>query len=97
MTRRPKRKGCTSRGLALKERFWETYYGEDEAAFTELALELESLDRALLKAEKAMKKARAGFERNDFDEAPESLARRTKADATKDEGRTPDRSTHGSA
>jgi hypothetical protein len=55
MTRRPKRKGCTSRGLALKERFWEAYYGEDEAAFTELERELESLDRALLKAEKAMK------------------------------------------
>jgi hypothetical protein len=36
MTCRPKAQRLHLEGVTLKERFWEAYYGEDEAALTEI-------------------------------------------------------------
>ena len=70
--------------IALKKRFWEAYYGGDEATLSEIGPERRSLERAVKKAERSLKKARANFEKADFDEAAEEAALKEKADAAKD-------------
>ena len=74
-----------SERIALKDRFWETYYGKGEVPFSEAETEPKSLGRAIKRAEKVLRKARADFERGDFDEAAEGLRLREKADATEGE------------
>ncbi len=66
--------------IALKKRFWEAYYGEDEAALSKVERERRSLEHAVKKAEKSLKKARANFEKADFDDAAEAAMLREKAD-----------------
>lgn len=70
--------------VALKERFWEAYYQDDRAALSEVERELDLSERAVRKADEALKKANAGFEKVDFDEAAECSALRAKADAVED-------------
>jgi len=67
--------------IALKQRFWEAYYGEDEAALSKIGRERRSLERAVKKAERSLEKARANFEKADFDDVAEAAALREKADA----------------
>ncbi len=64
--------------VELKERFWEAYYGKGEVPFSEP----KSLGRAIERAERALRKARADFERADFDEAAEEAALKERADTT---------------
>ena len=70
--------------IALKKRFWEAYYGEDEAALSRIGPERRSLERAVKKAERSLKKAHANFEKANFDEVTEGAALREKADAAED-------------
>ncbi len=74
-----------SERIALKKRFWEAYYEHDEAVLSEIEYQHELLDRAAKKAEKSLRKARANFERADFDEIAEGFALRAKADIAEDE------------
>ncbi len=74
-----------SERMALRERFWEAYYGKGEIPFSEVETEPRSLGRAIKRAERALVKARAGFERADFDEAAEEAALRERADAAVEE------------
>ena len=74
-----------SERIALKDRFWETYYGKGEVPFSEVETEPKSLGRAIKRAEKALRKAKADFERADFDEAAEGLRLSEKADAAEGE------------
>ncbi len=67
--------------VELKKRFWEAYYGKDESALSKIGREFSYLKRATKKAEKSLEKARANFEKADFDEAAEVAALRKKADA----------------
>lgn len=67
--------------VELKKRFWEAYYGKDESALSKIGREFSYLKRATKKAEKSLEKARANFEKADFDEAAEAAALRKKADA----------------
>jgi hypothetical protein len=70
--------------IALKQRFWEAYYGKNEAALSEIGPELRSLGRAIKKAEKSLKKARADFEKADFDEVAERAVLKEKAEAAEE-------------
>lgn len=70
--------------ITLKKRFWEAYYGKDEALLSEVGSELRSLERTVKKAEKSLRKARANFERVDFDEVAEGAVLREKADAAQE-------------
>lgn len=71
-----------SERIELKERFWEAYYGKGEVPFSELEPEPKSLGRAIQRAERALRKARANFERADFDDAAEEAALKELADIT---------------
>jgi|tagenome__1003787_1003787.scaffolds.fasta_scaffold20266464_2 hypothetical protein len=71
--------------IELKKQFWEAYYQEDEAALSEIGAERRPLERAVTKAEKVLEKARADFEKADFDEVAESFALKAKADIAQDE------------
>ena len=70
--------------VELKKRFWEAYYQKDEAALSEVADERGPLERAFKKAVKALEKARADFEKADFDEVAESFALKAKATLAED-------------
>ena len=72
------------RRIAFKKRFWEAYYGKDEAALAESEAELRSLKRAVSKAEKSLKKAHEDFDKADFDEDAEKAALRKKAYAAEE-------------
>ncbi len=74
-----------SERIAFKERFWESYYGKGEVPFSELEAEPKALGRAIKRTEKALRKARADFERADFDEIVEGSELRKKADALESE------------
>lgn len=74
-----------SERIAFKERFWESYYGKGEVPFPELEAEPKALGHAIKKTEKALRKARADFERADFDEIVEGSKLREKADAVESE------------
>jgi len=65
--------------VALKKRFWEAYYGNDEATLKKIEPEHRSLTRATRRAEKSLRKARENFGRADFDEAAEGAALKKKA------------------
>jgi hypothetical protein len=69
---------------AFEDRFWEAYYGRGEVPFSEVGSEPKSLGRAIERAEKALRKARADFERADFDEVAEEAALKERQDATAD-------------
>lgn len=69
---------------AFEDRFWEAYYGRGEVPFSEVGSEPKSLGRAIERAEKALRKARADFERADFDEVAEEAALKERLDATAD-------------
>jgi hypothetical protein len=73
------------RRIALKKRFWEAYYEQDEAALSRVSSEHRPLDRAIKKAEKTLRKARARFKRADFDEVEEGFVLKTKANIADDE------------
>ena len=70
--------------IALKEQFWEAYYGNDEAALSRIEREHRSLERAIRKAERFLKKAHANFEKADFDEVAEGSVLKEKADAARE-------------
>ncbi len=70
--------------IALNKRFWEAYYGKGEAILSEIELEHRSLERAMNKAEKALKKARMHFEKVDFDEVKERTVLQKKAHAAEE-------------
>ncbi len=72
------------RRVTLKERFWEAYYGEDEAALSEIRRKHKRLERAIKKAEKFRERARAAFEKVDFDEIAEGAVLKEKADAAQE-------------
>ena len=72
------------RRITLKERFWEAYYGEDEAALSEIGRKHKRLERAIKKMEKFRERARANFEKVDFDEIAEGAVLREKADAAQE-------------
>ena len=74
-----------SERITLKERFWEAYYGDAEVPFSEVEAEPRALGRAIEKAEKALRKARADFENADFDEVAEGSALKQKAAAAQGE------------
>lgn len=76
-----------SERIALKKRFWETYYAEekDERALAEVESQSSSLERTITRAEKALKRTRADFEEADFDEVAESFALRAKANVIEEE------------
>jgi hypothetical protein len=65
--------------VALKKRFWEAYYGNDEATLDKIEAEHRSLRRATRRAEKSLRRARENFGRADFDEAAEGTALKKKA------------------
>jgi len=67
--------------VALKKRFWEAYYGNDEATLKKIEPEHRALTRATRRAEKSLRKARENFGRADFDEAAEGAALKKKAHA----------------
>jgi len=71
--------------IELKKRFWKAYYEEDEADLSEIESERRILERAEKKAEKSLEKARADFERADFDEVAEGFLLRTKANIAEDQ------------
>ncbi|CAA9413894.1 MAG: hypothetical protein AVDCRST_MAG78-553 [uncultured Rubrobacteraceae bacterium] len=70
--------------VELKKRFWDAYYRKDEAALSEIAAERGPIERATKKAGKALEKARADFEKADFDEVAESFALKAKANIAED-------------
>lgn len=70
--------------IALKEQFWEAYYGKDEVALSKIEREHRSLEHAMTRAEKSLKKARAHFEKVDFDEVAEEAALKKKAYAAQE-------------
>ncbi len=74
-----------SERVAFKEQFWESYYGTGEIPFSKLEAEPKALGHAIKKAEKALRKAHADFERADFDEIVEGSELRKKADALESE------------
>jgi hypothetical protein len=65
--------------VALKKRFWEAYYGNDEATLSKIETEQRSLRRATRRAEKSLRRARENFGRADFDEVAEGAALKKKA------------------
>lgn len=70
--------------IELKKRFWEAYYGEDEAILHKIDLEYRSLERAMKKAERSLKRAHEYFEKADFDEVAEGAVLEEKADAAEE-------------
>ena len=72
------------RRITLKRRFWEAYYGEDEAALSEIERKHKRLEQAIKKMEKFRERARANFERVDFDEVAEGAVLREKAYAAQE-------------
>ena len=82
---RAKVRGLHSERIELKKQFWKAYYEKDKDALSEIEFQSSLLERATKKAEKALNKARADFERADFDEVAESFALRTKANIAEDE------------
>jgi hypothetical protein len=73
------------RRIALKKRFWEAYYEQDEASLSTVSSEHRPLERAIKRAEKALRKARARFKRADFDEVEEGFVLKTKANIAEGE------------
>lgn len=73
-----------SKRRAFEDRFWEAYYGRGEVPFSEVGSEPKSLGRAVERAEKALRKASADFERADFDEVAEEAALKERLEATVD-------------
>ncbi|MDQ4063824.1 MAG: hypothetical protein M3122_08060 [Actinomycetota bacterium] len=74
--------------IELKKRFWEAYYEKDEqneVVLSKIESERRTLERAEKKAEKSLEKARADFERADFDEVAEGFLLRTKANIAEDQ------------
>jgi hypothetical protein len=67
--------------VALKKRFWEAYYGNDEATLAKIESEHRSLRRATRRTERTLRRAREEFGRADFDEAAEGAALKKKANA----------------
>lgn len=65
--------------VELKKRFWEAYYGNDEATLSKIEPEHRSLRRATRRVKKSLRKAHENFERADFDEAAEGAALKKKA------------------
>jgi hypothetical protein len=78
-------RGLHSERIELKKQFWKAYYEKDKDALSEIEFQSSLLERATKKAEKALNKARADFERADFDEVAESFALRTKSNIAEDE------------
>lgn len=78
-------RGLHSERIELKKQFWKAYYEKDKDALSEIEYQSSLLERATKKAEKALNKARADFERADFDEVAQSFALRTKANIAEDE------------
>ena len=71
--------------LALKQGFWEEYYGNGRDTVTEVGPKTKSLERAVEEAERSLKGARANFEEADFDEVAERSALLAEADAVEQE------------
>jgi hypothetical protein len=71
--------------LALKKKFWEDHYGNDQGTLTEAGPKVRSLERAVEEAEKSLKRARAKFEEANFDEVTERSALLAEADAVEEE------------
>ncbi len=69
---------------AFEDRFWEAYYGRGEIPFYDIGSEPKSLGRAIERADKALRKARADFEQADFDEVAEEAALKKRLGATAD-------------
>jgi hypothetical protein len=74
-----------SESIALQKGFWEAYYRNGQDTQTEVGPESRSLQRAIEKAEKSLKRARARWEEADFDEVAEWSALTAKAEAVKKE------------
>lgn len=74
-----------SERIALKKRFWEAYYEKDEAGLFKIESRSERLERVARRAEKAVEKARANFERANFDEVAEGFALKAKANIAEEE------------
>lgn len=72
------------RRITLKRRFWEAYYGEDEATLSEIERKHKRLEQAIKKMEKFRERARSNFERVDFDEVAEGAVLREKAYAAQE-------------
>ena len=72
------------RRISLKTRFWEAYYGKDEAALSEIWRKHKRLERSIKKMEKFHERARANFEKVDFDEIAEGAVLRDKAYAAQE-------------
>lgn len=73
------------RRIELKKRFWEAYYEQDEAALSKVISEQKPLERAVKRAERSLRKARARFNKADFDEVEEGFALKAKANIAEDE------------
>jgi transposase len=73
------------RRIELKKRFWEAYYEEDETALSNVTSEEKPLERAVKRAERSLRKARARFNKADFDEVEEGFALKAKANIAEDE------------
>ncbi len=71
--------------IALKKQFWEAYYQDDQALLSKIESHSKYLARAAKKEERAIEKARADFERADFDEVAEGFALKEKASLAEDE------------
>ena len=69
----------------LKKRFWEAYYEEHETALSNVTSEEKPLERAVKRAERSLRKARARFNKADFDEVEEGFALKAKANIAEDE------------
>ena len=77
--------GLHSERIALGKQFWKAYYGDDELSLSEYKRDSGVLERTIERAEKALEKARADFERANFDEDIEVSRLREKADAAQGE------------
>ena len=73
------------RRIELKKRFWEAYYEQDEAALSKVTSEQKPLERAVKRAERSLRKARARFKKADFDEVEVGFALKAKANIAEDE------------
>jgi hypothetical protein len=71
--------------LKRKEEAWEAYYEEDETALSNVTSEEKPLERAVKRAERSLRKARARFNKADFDEVEEGFALKAKANIAEDE------------
>lgn len=71
--------------IELKKKFWEAHYEQDDAALAKLERRGRPLERDTKRAEKRLRKARASFEKTDFDEVAESFALKAKANIAETE------------